>query len=193
MGQTLFVANAKGAGSYLGFPGRTNASPGPPFDGQSGTVAPDVNFQFGSVQRIDVQSLDLAAASTQVESNTVVWGDPQREKVLREVAPKIKHVFYILKENKTYDSYFGADSTLNARGADGYPGYAQSNTAVPNMKSLAEPFAVDDNMYADAEESDAGHQFVLAGQSTDYQQKTLSSRGARPSSTSRTRIPRTIR
>ncbi len=58
--------------------------------------------------------------------------------------------------------------------------YAQYGRYVPNTRALAHQFTVGDDNYADAEESDAGRSFALAGTSTDYQQKTLLSRFARP-------------
>lgn len=167
-GSSLYVINAKGFGNPHNFQG---AVPG----------SPDVNLVFGTAQKIDLQSLDLAAATRQVADNTFRRVDEQDDHGFAEARDHIKHVIFILRENKSYDSYFGDDAVLNARGADGLPAYAaQFGGFVPNTKKLAETFAVGDNAYADSEESDAGHFFALAGQSTDYQQKTLLNRFTRP-------------
>lgn len=170
-GSALYVTNAKGAGSPYGYRG-TFVSPGV-------YTNPDVNNVFGSVQKVDLGTLDLSGATSQVADDTVVVKsyDSQKLAILQQ---NIKHVVFILRENKSYDTYFGDDATLNARGANGDPNYAQYGPYVPNSKALAEQFAIGDNNYADSEESNAGHSFALAGTSTDYQQKTLLTRFPRP-------------
>lgn len=161
-GGSLYITNAKGAGSPFGFQG--SLAP-------TSMTVPDVNWMFGSVQKVDLRSLDLSAATRQVVANTVVGksADLSKINVLQNV---IKHVVFILRENKTYDIYLGDDAVLNARGASGDPAYALYGPYVPNTKALAEQFTIADNSYADAEESNAGHSFALAATSTDYQQKT---------------------
>lgn len=166
-GGSLYITNAKGAGSPYGFPGRVAAG------------RPDVNWMFGSVQKVDLASLDLAASTRQVTANIVERRSPDTGKI-NMLGGVIKHVVYILRENKTYDTYFGDDAVLNARGANGEPAYVVYGPDVPNTRALAEQFTIADNSYADAEESDAGHSFALAATSTDYQQKTLLSNGRRP-------------
>ncbi len=167
-GAFLYVINAKGFGNPHNFQG---AVPG----------SPDVNLVFGTAQKIDLASLDLRASTSQVERNTFRRAENDGRDAFNTASDHIKHVIFILRENKSYDSYFGDDAVLNARGARGNPAYAaQFGGFVPNTKRLAETFAIGDNAYADSEESDAGHFFALAGQSTDYQQKTLLTRRTRP-------------
>jgi len=176
-GATLYVTNAKGLGSDYGFKG---AVPG----------SPDVNLLFGTVQRIDLSGLDLKGSTAQVIANTFQPLAPNNA-VLTTLQQNIQHVIFILRENKSYDTYLGNDAVLNGRGANGVgvitptgatasTNYAVYDPFVPNTKKLAETFAVGDNVYADSQESNAGHSFALAGTSTDYQQKTLLSRFARP-------------
>lgn len=166
-GAFLYVVNAKGFGNPHNFQG---AIPG----------SPDVNLVFGTAQKIDLSSLDLRASTRQVERNTFRRVENEND-AFATAAEHIKHVIFILRENKSYDSYLGDDAVLNGRGANGNAAYAaQFGGFVPNTKRLAETFAVGDNAYADSEESDAGHFFALAGQSTDYQQKTLLTRFTRP-------------
>jgi len=166
-GNSLYIVNAKGQGNPYLFQG---AVPG----------SPDVNLLFGSVQKVDLKHLKLKDTTEQVQKNTFQYNVQKGDSVLQDLQPKIKHIFFILRENKTYDTYFGADAVLNARGANGKPEYANFGAQVPNTKALAEQFTIGDNVYADAEESDAGHSFALAAFSTDYQQKTLLNRFARP-------------
>ena len=166
-GKSLYIINAKGFGSDYKFQG---AVPG----------SPDVNLLFGTAQKVTLAGLDLAKTTDTVSANTFRTIAADDNTSWNKTASQIQHVIYILRENKTYDTYFGADATLNARGANGNAANSQFGAIVPNTKALAEQFAIGDNAYADAEESDAGHSFALAGTSTDYQQKTLLSRFNRP-------------
>ena len=71
---------------------------------------------------------------------------------------KIQHVFYIVKENRTYDQVLGDV----ARG-DGDPSYAIFGKRVtPNMHALVERFPLLDRLYADSEASIDGHYWTAA-------------------------------
>jgi YVTN family beta-propeller protein len=80
----------------------------------------------------------------------------------------IKYVFYIIKENRTYDQVFGdlpegnGDSTLCLFPED----------VTPNHHALAREFVLFDNLYADAEVSADGHEWSMAAYATDYVEKT---------------------
>jgi DNA-binding beta-propeller fold protein YncE len=168
-GKSLLITNAKGFGAPL-------PTPYPP---AKGSKTPDVNLLFGSAQKVDLDQFDLRAGDAQVQRNTYRETSEGDARGLRAAERNVEHVIFVLRENKTYDSYLGNDSVLNARGADGDPSNARWDAFVPNTKKLAETFATGDRAYADSEESDAGHQYALAGTSTDYSQKTLLSRGTR--------------
>lgn len=81
---------------------------------------------------------------------------------------KIKYVFYVIKENRTYDQIFGdleqgnSDSTLCI-----FP-----RLITPNHHKLAEEFVLFDNFYVDAEVSADGHNWSTAAYATDYVEKT---------------------
>ncbi len=184
-GASLYVTNAKGLGSDYQYQGQLFKQQTP----QSASTRPvpaspaDVNLLFGTAQKIDLTSLDLNASSTQVQNDAYQALPSSAASTIQAVAPNIQHVIYILRENKTYDSYFGNDAVLNARGANGSTAagldpsvYAPWSPYVPNSQALAEQFNVGDNFYADSEESNAGHFFALGATSTDFQQKTLLSR-----------------
>jgi DNA-binding beta-propeller fold protein YncE len=88
-------------------------------------------------------------------------------------AGPIKHVIYIIKENRTYDQVFG-DLKLNGKpvgnGDAGLAMYGESIT--PNQHKLALQFGVLDNFYDSAEISGDGHVWSNAGIGTDYLEKT---------------------
>jgi len=99
---------------------------------------------------------------------------------------KITHVFFILHENKTFDSMLGNQSqlgpfaSLTYRDASGAPFTdAQYTIVSKNLQLLASKFAVGVNYYSDAEESDAGHQFSASGTASDFSEKTLEVKGGR--------------
>jgi DNA-binding beta-propeller fold protein YncE len=76
----------------------------------------------------------------------------------------IQHVFYIVKENRTYDQVLGDDP----RG-DGDPALTLFGEDVtPNLHALAQRFPLLDHVYADSEASIDGHYWTAAGAVSDY-------------------------
>jgi DNA-binding beta-propeller fold protein YncE len=87
--------------------------------------------------------------------------------VLRPNGP-IKHVFYIVKENRTYDQVLGDDP----RG-DGDPSYAIFGQHVtPNIHALVQRFPLLDRVYANSEASIDGHYWTAAAVTSDYVHRT---------------------
>lgn len=80
----------------------------------------------------------------------------------------IKYVFYIIKENRTYDQVLGdlpqgnGDSSLTLFGRH----------ITPNHHAFAEDFVLLDNFYVDAEVSADGHNWSMAAYATDVVEKT---------------------
>ena len=91
---------------------------------------------------------------------------PPRGTPLRAGGP-IKHVFYIVRENRTYDQVLGDDS----RG-DGDPQLTLFGKRItPNMHALVRRFPLLDHVYADSEASIDGHFWTSAAAVSDYVQK----------------------
>jgi YVTN family beta-propeller protein len=93
----------------------------------------------------------------------------------------IKHVFYIIKENRTYDQVLGdlpkgnGDASLCIFG----------DQVTPNLHAMANQFVLMDNFYVDAEVSADGHNWSMAAYATDVVEKTWpTSYGNRGGSTS---------
>ncbi|MGC9150672.1 MAG: alkaline phosphatase family protein [Microbacter sp.] len=80
----------------------------------------------------------------------------------------IKYVFYVIKENRTYDQVFGdikegnGDSTLVLFGQN----------ITPNIHQLALQYSLLDNLYANAEVSADGHNWSTAAFCTDFVTKS---------------------
>lgn len=76
----------------------------------------------------------------------------------------IQHIVYIVKENRSYDQYFGdiakgnGDPSLQLVGDD----------VIPNQRRLAQEFVLLDNFYANGGNSASGHQWVTQAAESDY-------------------------
>jgi DNA-binding beta-propeller fold protein YncE len=81
----------------------------------------------------------------------------------------IRHVVYIIKENRTFDQVFGAfgrgngDASLCVFGRD----------VTPNHHKIAEEFVLLDNTYCAGILSADGHQWSTTAYSTDYMEKSF--------------------
>ena len=80
----------------------------------------------------------------------------------------IKHLIYIIKENRTYDQVFGDLKVGN--GDPSLTMYGQDVT--PNQHKLALQFGVLDNFYDSGEVSGDGHVWSTAATTSDYNEKT---------------------
>ncbi|MDP1843131.1 MAG: bifunctional YncE family protein/alkaline phosphatase family protein [Sediminibacterium sp.] len=83
-------------------------------------------------------------------------------------ASPIKYVFYIVKENRTYDQVLGdvkegnGDASLCLFG----------EKVTPNLHAIAKEFVLLDNFYCDGEVSADGHNWSMGAYATDYLEKT---------------------
>jgi YVTN family beta-propeller protein len=79
----------------------------------------------------------------------------------------IKHVFYVIKENRTYDQVFGDMPQGN-----GDPSLVEFGANVsPNHHALAEQFVLLDNYYGPGDQSALGHRWVLQAYPSDWVHK----------------------
>jgi DNA-binding beta-propeller fold protein YncE len=127
-------------------------------------------FTFGAVgiQKVPENENELARLTTAADAQIVPAnaeaapaGTP-----LRAGGP-IQHVFYIVRENRTYDQVLGDDP----RG-DGDPSltlFGQQRT--PNIHALVGRFPLLDHVYANSEASIQGHFWTSAASVTDYTEK----------------------
>jgi YVTN family beta-propeller protein len=80
----------------------------------------------------------------------------------------IKYVFYIIKENRTYDQVLG--DMPQGNGDTSLCIFGQHVT--PNLHAIAGEFVLLDNFYVDAEVSADGHNWSTAAYATDFVEKT---------------------
>lgn len=87
----------------------------------------------------------------------------------------IKHVVFIVRENKTFDALLG-----DLPGVDGDPKLTMKATTAEmdlvwkNFRTLAREFTVSDNFYNLAVKSTQGHQWTTYGRTTDFCERTWS-------------------
>lgn len=171
-GKTLYVANGKGSRSfpnpngpqptqkrnsetqYVGqlMKGSLSVIPVPDDGGLRRYSAQAVkNSPYSERRRLSVPSAGANAVPARVGGKT-----------------PIRHVIYIIKENRTYDQVLGdvaegnGDPNLTIFGED----------VTPNHHALAKEFVLLDNFYADAEVSADGHNWSMGAYATDYVEKT---------------------
>lgn len=85
----------------------------------------------------------------------------------KEISP-IKYVFYIVKENRTYDQVLG--DVKEGNGDTSLVLFGENIT--PNQHKIVKDFVLLDNFYVDAEVSADGHNWSLGAYATDYLEKT---------------------
>jgi DNA-binding beta-propeller fold protein YncE len=176
-GKRLFVANAKGFSHDPNFHGAVAEERSA--SGRVLKVDQDSNVIWATLERIDLAGLDLrratASALSYLRAVRRAASDPVVPQGVTEPSPVIKHVVLILQENKTYDSMLGdlTDATGRPYGPGDPSLVSFDRTVTPNLHALAATFGLAGNFYADAEESDAGHQFVSAGVASLFSERTL--------------------
>ena len=163
--QTLFVANGKGLTS------RPNVPPAKSSSRSKGRTAYDfigktLQGALSIIPRPD--SAQMAAYTEQVRRNSPYTPATLRQAPVksRSVLPDrvgqpcpIKHVLYVIKENRTYDQLFGASKDAKGRPS----GNGDSNLVMygenvaPNHHSLAREYILLDNLYCNGEVSVDGH------------------------------------
>ena len=81
---------------------------------------------------------------------------------------RIRHVIYVIKENRTYDQVLG-----DLPGANGDAALAQFPRRItPNLHALASRFVTLDNFYCSSEVSQGGWQWSTGARSVDLNEKT---------------------
>jgi len=172
-GDKLLITNAKGLGSGPN-PERTDSA----------------HLLWGYIQRLDVPSSDTLAEYTQ----QVIENEKRAARFYEGLATDcifpvpfrrgqpsipIKHVVFIMKENKTFDQILGdlegdyeVDPDLVLFGED----------ITPNAHALSRMFTQCDNFYSKAEASVQGHMWGTASNCNDYVEKAFLTKNRPPAS-----------
>jgi hypothetical protein len=150
----LWIANAKGLGSQ--------PNPGGEWDGT----------YSGLVQHLVVEPGRLAAWSAQVARNDR-FAAPA---LARTALPAVKHVVFIVRENKHFDEEFGDEPQANVDPALLLFGRRYT----PNAHALAERYTLFDDFMTDGEASIYGHAWTTQGMANDYHERNAHTRDEAP-------------
>lgn len=173
-GGKLYVASGKGKGTGPNnFPQHPLKADKNGVHGTRGfTYSP--TLLYGSLAVLDESGIEPGLkASTEVvlESNRMKSGAESIQ--FANGGSPIKHVIYIIKENRTYDQVLGdlsKDGKPVGNGDKSLAMYGAETT--PNQHKLALQFGVLDNFYDSGEVSGSGHVWSNAAMGTDYLEKT---------------------
>jgi hypothetical protein len=159
----LLIATAKGRGS----------GPNPKLRemGKDGLPRYDYNpaMTNGSLARIPLADIkdNLGSWSVQVSDTNAAQGNTDHV-AFASGEDKIRHVIYIIKENRTYDQIFG-----DIAEGDGDPSLTLCPEAItPNQHKLARQFGLLDNFYDSGDVSGDGHIWSTSASISDYVEKT---------------------
>ncbi|HKE84522.1 MAG TPA: bifunctional YncE family protein/alkaline phosphatase family protein [Vicinamibacterales bacterium] len=171
-GKRILVASGKGAGTG---PSRVKR----PID----PIAPTPSFQHhgnqlnGLVSFIDTPDAKALAGLTKQVYDNALYRDALLETSgasgasvipikVGESSP-IKHVLFIMKENRTYDQVFG-----DLRQGNGDPSLTLFGRDVtPNQHALAEQFVLLDNLYCSGEVSQDGQPWTTSAYVNEFTQR----------------------
>jgi DNA-binding beta-propeller fold protein YncE len=181
-GNEIAIVNGKGLGSKPN-PHGPNPTVRPAKVHEGSPAPPQVEYvahiQTGTVGLLPVPSADQLAAYT----HTVLANSPYRDEMIYGLITDaqqtffargeghespIKHVIYVIKENRTYDQVLGdmdkgnGDKSLNLFG----------EKVTPNLHELAREYILYDNFYENADVSAEGHNWLSAAIAPDFTVKT---------------------
>jgi DNA-binding beta-propeller fold protein YncE/phospholipase C len=166
-GRNLLVANGKGLSSLPNPDGPSPLGHAANYK-KADTVQRQVQY-IGNMFKGTLSIIPAPDAATLVRYTRQVYANtPHPPATGQGTRPPIKYVFYVLKENRTYDQVLGdlpqgnGDTSLVLFGRN----------VTPNEHALAEEFVLLDNFYVDAEVSADGHNWSMAGYATDFTEKT---------------------
>ncbi|MEO5893488.1 MAG: bifunctional YncE family protein/alkaline phosphatase family protein, partial [Ferruginibacter sp.] len=183
IGKKIFVANGKGFSSFANPTGPNPTRKEQTVERHVGDTMVNVRDGYigglmkGTMSVItEPTGIELAIYSKAVYKNTAYTkrgeltarGEKGNPIPMKVGAPSpIKYVFYIIKENRTYDQVLG--DMPEGNGDTSLVLFGEKIT--PNQHKLAREFVLLDNFYADGEVSADGHNWSTSANATDYLEK----------------------
>ncbi len=182
--EKIFVTNGKGFSSQANPYGPNPQRPKEEVIYQGGDKNKPIDVQYigglfkGTMSIINTPDLQQLAIYSQLvyqntpykkENELLSMGEKGNPVPMKVGDPSpIKFVFYLIKENRTYDQVLGdikvgnGDSSLVLFG----------EKITPNLHKLANEFVLLDNFYCDGEVSADGHSWSMGAYATDFLEKT---------------------
>jgi len=196
VGQTIFIGNGKGTGVenssvVVNNSGRVPNAPNDRFPAGSGRAGGQGGQYSAAIVIGNISAVSepddpaLARYTQQVMRNIGLLG-AQQSRLFPGRSP-IKHVIYIIKENRTYDQIYGGVAVSgDGSKADGDASLAifgageaaarpdgKRQDITPNHRALALRFGLFDRFFVNSEASPDGHNWSTAAFSTDYVDKAF--------------------
>jgi YVTN family beta-propeller protein len=183
LGKKIFVSNGKGFQSFANPNGPNPVVRKQKVNYQQGDDEDQSTQYIGGLMKGTMSIINepnpaqLANYSKQVYANTPYTkerethslGEPGNPIPMKIGDPSpIKYVFYIIKENRTYDQVLG--DMAEGNGDTSLVLFGEKIT--PNQHKIAREFVLLDNFYVDGEVSADGHNWSLAANANDYLEKT---------------------
>ncbi len=173
-GGKLYIATAKGKGTG------PNNVPQRQADWQKAIgMRPQPSTYIATLLYGSLAAVDPKQAEAELPRWTEEVIDANRMKAAREAVEfaggtnPIRHIIYIIKENRTYDQIFGDLQKEGRKVGNGDPSLTMYGSAItPNEHRLALQFGVLDNFFDSGEVSGDGHVWSNAAIGTDYLEKT---------------------
>lgn len=159
-GKSIFITDAKGLGA------------GPNLEYQ--WIG---SFMRGAVQKVKINYFlknknYLTRLSLKDDGFTHKQKDARKEKEeagIKFLRKHIKHIVFILRENKTFDEDFGDYRRAGKWAAPHLDLYNRKE--LPNLYKLANKYALFVNFYADGEVTAQGHEWTTGASDSDYVQR----------------------
>jgi YVTN family beta-propeller protein len=184
IGKKIYVANGKGFSSFANPDGPKPVKTQEEVNYQQGDSKKPTAVQYiaglfkGTLSIIDEPSEQQMSSYSKLVYDNTPYNKEKEGLTLGELgnpipmkigdASPIKYVFYVIKENRTYDQVLGDITTGN-----GDPKLVLFGEKItPNLHALAKEFVLLDNFYVDGEVSADGHNWTMGGYATDYLEKT---------------------
>ena len=183
IGNKIYVTNGKGLSSSANPKGPNPvSSKSPQFKGANPEAVRGTQY-IGGLFKGTLSIFDFPDEKTLADYSKIVYentpytktkeiesegekGNPIPTK-LGQKSP-IKYVFYVIKENRTYDQVLG-----DVKGGNGDTTLCLFPESItPNQHAIVKDFVLLDNFYVDAEVSADGHNWSTAAYANDYVEKT---------------------
>jgi YVTN family beta-propeller protein len=184
IGKKIFVSNGKGFSSKANPKGPSPVRPRQNVIYQQGDTAQSSDIEYiaglfmGTMSIVDApDEKTLATWSKRVYDNIPYNKDKEttsQGEVGNPIPMKvgdrspIKYVFYVIKENRTYDQVLG--DMKEGNGDTSLVLFGEKVT--PNQHALSREFVLLDNFYVDGEVSADGHNWSMGAYATDFLEKT---------------------
>ncbi len=184
IGKKIFVSNGKGFSSKANPNGPQPIKASETVNYQNGDSSKPIKVEYigglfiGTMSVIDVPSVKTLDIYTKAvyrntpynkEKEMASHGEAGNPIPMKQnQSSPIKYVFYVIKENRTYDQILG--DMKEGNGDEKLCLFPERIT--PNHHAIAREFVLLDNFYVDAEVSADGHNWSTAAYATDFVEKT---------------------